>query len=290
MSARRALNSRVHVYTALAAATPIMRPLVGLLAKINEFKWSRSLPKEGPHCVVGIVTSPLEAASGSMAAYARAVVAAGGTPRLIYQNRGNVDKQLSKVDAVLITGGYDMDPRSYGETRHDGMKKSMTFPKYDRFEIDCTRGVVRSDKPLLAICRGMQVMNVALGGTLVQDIPSEFHPPGGGEPLNHAPAHKYDRVHDIDIEPASKTAQLLGQTHVTVNSAHHQSIDTLAPELRIVARAPDGVPEAAERDAGRFQVAVQFHPEAARRWDATFDRLFRGLVEAGSSTSSKFKV
>jgi putative glutamine amidotransferase len=167
---------------------------------------------------------------------------------------------LAEIDGLLLTGGGDVDPALYGATRHPSVCDAE--PGRDEFEIDLARRALREDLPLLAICRGAQVLNVALGGTLVQDLPSER--PSG---LAHAVEHpKNARCHDVSVEPSSKLAGILGPrlsgtSRCLVNSRHHQSVERLGEGLVPTARAGDGVVEAIEAPQAGFCIGVQWHPE-----------------------------
>ncbi|MEO8576560.1 MAG: gamma-glutamyl-gamma-aminobutyrate hydrolase family protein [Gemmatimonadales bacterium] len=187
---------------------------------------------------------------------------------------------VSRVDGLVLTGGEDVDPSFYGQPRAE--ECGAANESRDRTEIALIRAARELGKPVLAICRGPQVLNVALGGTLIQDIPSEV--PGA---LEHNSEHdRAARVHDVTIEPGSRIADAIGATSITVNSLHHQSIKDLAPGLRITARSPDGIVEGVESDSDDWWViAVQWHPEemndAPEPWDrglfkAFADRLAKG--------------
>jgi putative glutamine amidotransferase len=183
-------------------------------------------------------------------------------------------KILPEVDGVLLTGGGDVDPVFYGEDRHPSVEDAE--PGRDEFELDLARRAMEADKPLLAICRGVQVLNVAAGGSLVQDIPSELPTTLSHrvrDPSN-APAH------DIAVAPGSRLSQVLGSRAnpdrtCRVNSRHHQSIARLGDGLVASATSPDGVVEAVEAPAAHFCLGVQWHPE--NFWGTGE---FRGLFDA----------
>ena len=182
---------------------------------------------------------------------------------------------LSRVDGLVLTGGEDVDPAFYGQPRAE--KCGDPNQSRDRTEIALIRAARELGKPVLAICRGPQVLNVALGGTLVQDIPSEV--PGA---LEHNPQDdRAARVHDVAINPGSRIADAIGATNITVNSLHHQSIKDVAPGLRITARAPDGIIEGVESDSDDWWVmAVQWHPEEMNDSPEPWDRgLFKAFAD-----------
>ena len=205
--------------------------------------------------------------------YEAAVRRAGATPRPLTVGEGAADA-LRGADGLLLTGGDDVDPALYGEIPHPTF--DVAEPGRDAFEIDLIRRALDADLPVLAICRGLQVLNVALGGTLIQDIPSEPNPllPHDAE----GPATTL--AHTVTVAPGSCLAALVGPDGVrAVNSRHHQAVRAPGRGLVVTAVAPDGIIEAAEVPAARVCVGVQWHPE---NFHATgdFDRLFEGFVEA----------
>ena len=216
--------------------------------------------------------------------YLASVEQAGAEPRVLdfHENPSDV---LGQIDGVLLTGGGDVDPQLYGETRHESV--SDAEPGRDTFEIELARTALERDMPLLAICRGAQVLNVAAGGTLVQDIPSEVD-----ATLPHAVDHAPDAVaHQVRIEPGSRLARVLGSAVdasglCRVNSRHHQSVERLGAALVASARAEDGVVEAIERPDATFCVGVQWHPENFWR-TGEFRGLFDHFVAAARSEKSE---
>lgn len=185
---------------------------------------------------------------------------------------------VGRVDGLLLTGGGDVDPALYGATVHASFVAAE--PGRDAYEIALVKAALAADLPLLAICRGMQVLNVACGGDLVQDIPSEVN-----GALHHAVAEpRYALAHEVWIAPTSRLAALMrdeledGES-CQVNSRHHQAVRHLGDGLEVTATAPDGVIEAVERPAARFCLGVQWHPENFWR-TGEFRPLFEGFVEA----------
>ncbi len=162
---------------------------------------------------------------------------------------------LARVDALLLTGGGDVDPAYYGDTeRHEvrGLSRAR-----DESEMALIHAAKEMHIPTLAICRGIQIMNVAFGGTLVQDIRSDW--PGA---LSHDESARMSRLHPVSLEPDSLAAKAVGTTELTVNSLHHQAIDKLGDGLRVTGRSPDGIVEAAEStDPDWWALCVQWHPE-----------------------------
>lgn len=193
-------------------------------------------------------------------------------------------KVLSEIDGLLLTGGGDVDPVFYGAGRHPSVQDAE--PGRDEFEIDLARRAMQEDVPLLAICRGAQVLNVAAGGTLVQDIPSGV--PSG---LPHSIATpKNAECHEIAVQAGSKLAGVLSATvssdcSCRVNSRHHQSVERPGEHLVVSARAADGVIEAIEAPEAAFCIGVQWHPE--NFWETgEFRPLFDGFVRAASARRS----
>jgi len=214
--------------------------------------------------------------------YVRSVETAGGLPLIFAPGRPqDAGEVLDHVGGLLLTGGADVDPRQYGETPHP--KLGPTFDDRDAFELALCREALRRDLPILAICRGHQVLNVATGGTLVQDIPSQI--PGAGA---HDPeVERWETCHEVEILPQTRLREILGTEKVAVNSFHHQSVRRLGDDLVLSARSPDGVVEGIEmpRGAKRFVVGVQWHPESFWDHPPGFAPLFQALVRAANGAS-----
>ena len=174
-------------------------------------------------------------------------------------DRGILDGFLDLCDGLILSGGYDVDPARYGET--DRGLCGTIQPERDEMEVYLCRQAVARDKPTLGICRGVQVMNVALGGTLYQDVRAEL-----GTELPHQVSEPVGGIaHTVTLVPGSPLAQLQGMEEMPVNSRHHQSIRDAAPGLQIQATAPDGVIESVWMPGKRFVWGVQWHPETI--WD-----------------------
>ena len=215
------------------------------------------------------------------AAYVTALENAGLVP-LIVPPLADVDAAAAVLDSVaglVLTGGEDVDPARYGEKRHEKVR-SVNAAR-DATESALIEEARARGKPVLAICRGIQMLNVALGGTLVQDIPSQ---------CNTSIAHDEEgardsRSHEIDIEPGSLIAKAVGAEHVAVNSFHHQSVKRVADGLRVTARSPDGIIEGLEStDEDWWVMAVQWHPEemtdSPEPWDRGLFKAFARQLEA----------
>ncbi len=219
---------------------------------------------------------------GTLPSYTRALEAAGGLPLLIVPNLNaeTLREIYDRVDGVLLTGGGDVDPVLYGAP-NDTELRSID-PDRDSTEINVTRWAVDDDKPLLGICRGIQVMNVALGGTLYRDIASEY-----GQAVDHDLGSAQSRDfegHPISVRAGSHLAELLGETHPAVNTMHHQAIRDLGKGLLPVATSPDGLIEGVEREGARFIVGVQWHPEELYEYSEPMRRLFEGFVKQAASS------
>ncbi|MBK6421043.1 MAG: gamma-glutamyl-gamma-aminobutyrate hydrolase family protein [Gemmatimonadetes bacterium] len=214
--------------------------------------------------------------TGVNAAYVRAVLRAGGVPLVLSPLIGVAHNGtlLDALDGLVLSGGEDVDPAHYGHTPHPDL--GAVDPLRDAFELAIYRDAAARRLPVLAICRGIQLVNVALGGTLWQDIPSERP-----EAMPHAQGTgRDDRTHPVEITPGSRLADALGTTRCEVNSFHHQSIRDLAPGLLVTARAPDGEIEGVET-AGEdgWMLAVQWHPEEFHQHGAAPDHgLFDALI------------
>ena len=212
--------------------------------------------------------------------YVRTLENLGALPVMIPLNMSEATlyATFQRLDGLFLPGGEDIDPSNYGEDRHPLL--GATDRERDRTELLLTRWALQEGMPVLGVCRGVQVINVACGGTLVQDLHSEradlakhdYFPPS---------FERYRISHSISIEADSHLAQAMGQVH-EVNSMHHQGIDQVGFGLRVVARAEDGLPEALEAPALPFVVGVQWHPEELSKTDQMSANLFYNFVHAAS--------
>lgn len=187
------------------------------------------------------------------------VVAAGGEPLLIRPggDEGVLQKVFAGVDGLLLSGGGDVDPACYGMGATPEV--GGVDPQRDDMELALAQWAITAQKPLFGICRGLQLVNVALGGTLYRDMAEH----AGALPHTFYPDYPYNlRAHRVAIVEGSRLAGIVGVTTAEVNSLHHQACDVVAPGLRVAARAPDGVVEALELPGHPFALAVQWHPEA----------------------------
>jgi putative glutamine amidotransferase len=208
--------------------------------------------------------------------YVRAVETAGGLPLVLAPGTPeDAPVLLDRLDGLLLSGGADVDPERYGEPAHESVTR--VIPERDALEIALSREALRRDMPLLAICRGHQVLNVATGGTLIQDLPSQWK-----GAVNHDPeGERWSPAHEVRILPGTRLREILGQERVEVNSFHHQAVKE--PGQGVVVSAygeEDDVVEGIEIPGRRLAVGVQWHPEAF--WDkgGRFQCLFEALVKA----------
>ncbi|MCC6133737.1 MAG: gamma-glutamyl-gamma-aminobutyrate hydrolase family protein [Acidobacteria bacterium] len=212
--------------------------------------------------------------------YLRSIELAGGIPLVLAPSGPALHPALvDRLDGLVVTGGVDIDPHVYGKEPHPKVKQ--TSPERDEFELILIREVLDREIPVLGICRGMQVLNVEFGGTLIQDIPSET-----GSRLNHLDLDmpRAAIAHSVLVRAGSRLDDILDDEEVPVNSFHHQAVDRLGEGLVATAFAPDGIIEAIEKPGERFIVGVQWHPEAFwKDSEHNFGRLFRAFVRAAEA-------
>jgi putative glutamine amidotransferase len=210
--------------------------------------------------------------------YVRAVQLGAGAPLIIppYLEPDLLRGAFDGLDGLILSGGGDIHPASFGET--DRGLLWQVDERRDQVELSLARWALKEKLPVLAICRGIQTLNVAAGGTLIQDIPTQTsstlsHSCVAGRPLPTV-------AHTVSVDPDSRLADLIGPGEVGVNSAHHQAVKDVGDELIVVARAPDGIIEALEAPDHPFCVAVQWHPEAMVESAPAMRSLFDGLIKA----------
>jgi putative glutamine amidotransferase len=210
------------------------------------------------------------------ATYLAATERAGGIAVLLPPQGAGAGEVLDRVDGLVLTGGADVDPRRYGQA--PGERTSRPRELRDEWETALARAALARGLPLLAVCRGLQILNVALGGSLHQHLPDitghDRHQPGPGV---------FGTV-DVRTEPGTRTAQLIGP-RVRVHCHHHQAVDRLADGLTVTGWADDGTVEAVELDGPGFAVAVQWHPEE----NSADTRLLAALVAAGRQYRERLK-
>jgi len=205
--------------------------------------------------------------------YVAAVLAAGGIPLIIpvSTDKNVVDAQLDLVDGLILSGGYDVNPLVFGEEPHRLL--GTTLDDRDTFDTMLIKGALAAGKPILGICRGVQILNAVCGGTLYQDCSlaenSDVKHWQGNQPTH--------RTHTIWIEKESVLHDIFGDK-TTVNSFHHMALKDIAPGFKVTARAQDGIVEAFEKEEGSFVLGVQFHPEMMYR-DEDMLKLFKIFIE-----------
>jgi putative glutamine amidotransferase len=215
--------------------------------------------------------------------YVKAVEAAGGIPILIPQLEDveMLRRIYEMLDGILLSGGVDIHPKYYGQEPHPAIDPADVG--MDRVETTILPWALEDDMPILGICRGEQVLNVVMGGTLIQDIYTQY-------PTNIDHRESFKRkirdylAHDIVIDPDSRLRNLAGEDRIWVNTSHHQAVDKLAPGLVATAWAPDGIIEAIESQDRHYVMAVQCHPEVMYRKHAWSYKIFTSFVSAASET------
>ena len=236
----------------------------------------------GKTLVVGIPCYSAERAGsgrpfyGNNQAYARALIGVGLAPLLIPpMDEAALEAVCGRLDGLLLSGGEDVDPARYGEERL--AMCGPADPERDGMELALTRMALERDLPTLGICRGMQVLNVARGGTLYQDLETQ-RPEARPHAMGHLP--RSSRTHEVTVERGSRLGAILGVERLAVNSLHHQAAREPGTGVRMVARADDGVAEGMELPAYRFALAVQYHPEELFETDELSRKLFAAFARA----------
>ena len=219
------------------------------------------------------------------ASYTRSVYRAGGLPVLIAPPRDEADPEealqiLDRIDGLLIPGGVDVASASYGEAPHPALGR--VNPDLDALEVPLIQAALRRETPLLAICRGIQALNVAAGGTLYQDLPAQA--PGAIQHRQAAP--RWHASHTVTVGADSRLGRILGGEQAAVNSFHHQAVKKVAPGFVATAAAPDGIIEAIENPDLPFAVGVQWHPEGMWQRHPVMLELFTALVAAATPAAA----
>ena len=205
--------------------------------------------------------------------YVEAVRRAGAIPLLIPPQPENAEELMNELDGFLLAGGEDCDPAAYGEERHPTVTETCDVRRQSN-DLALAEAARRHQVPMLGICLGLQVMNVAAGGTLIQDIDSQHD-----TEIRHA-SEPADRArHDVIIEKGTHLASVLSEAELNVNSSHHQAVRKVGQGLRVTALAPDGVVEGVEDPKHPFYLGVQWHPEDMIE-EGSASALFAALIEA----------
>ena len=244
--------------------------------------------------MIGLSTSAHDFGDYGAVGFQRPVALAGGVPFGLSRLDGYfLDEALDVCQGILLGGGRDIDPTLFGQEPTEHL--AATEPLRDKFELELVRRALERKLPVLGACRGIQILNVALGGTLVQDVSLKpewaEHPSDRGwrawKEVERASLAGEELVpphprHSISVEPGSRLHAALGVEEIEVDSFHHQALDRVAPELEVVARAPDGVVEAVEMDADAYVLAVQWELQEEWRVDRRFLRPFEQFVAAAA--------
>lgn len=244
-----------------------MRPLIGIPAQTLQA--IDGIPEGLPHSWV------------MNSRYYLAAASAGAAPvmlPLLDADPAALRATYERLDGLLLAGGVDMDPVTFGEPPHPRLGR--TDAARDAVELALARWAIADGMPVLGLCRGLQVLNVALGGSLFQDIEAEIP---GALKHDYFPTSGFERdylAHEVSVAAGSRLHEAFGAAVVRVNSMHHQAIKALAPALHVSARAPDGVVEAVESDTAQYLVGVQWHPEMFEQSDPGTRRLFERFLDA----------
>jgi len=228
-----------------------MRPLIGITTYGQDEQQRFGLPRE----------------------YVDAVWRAGGLPLLVPPLPGTVADVLSRLDGLILAGGGDIDPVHYGGQSHETIYNLDR--ERDQFELELAKLFLGTGRPLFGICRGMQTLNVALGGTLIEHLPDVV-----GEGVLHRLPPRAPGRHAVRVESGSRLAAILGELEFVSATWHHQAVRRPGERLRIVAQAPDGTIEAAEMPEHPWLIAVQWHPELTAADDPLQQKLFDDFVRA----------
>lgn len=233
------------------------KPLIGVLPLVDEWKDSYWM----------------------LPGYMKAIEEAGGIPLMLplTSDSSILEQVVMTLDGLLFTGGHDVNPELYGQEVSPAC--GTIIVERDEMEKRLFQLAHVIDLPMLGICRGIQLFNVLLGGTLYQDLPSEKP-----SELTHAQKPPYHLpTHEVKLERRSSLYRLLGKEKLQVNSYHHQAICNLAPGCQVMARASDGIVEAIEHPSYRYLLAVQWHPEYSYKQDEASRKLFSSFVQAASA-------
>lgn len=243
------------------------RPVIGITTQTLE-----EIPDELPRCWI------------MSQRYVKTLIASGAIPWVVplLDDPETLRAIYDRLDGVFFPGGVDIDPDSYNEARTEACGR--VDPDRDKTELMLAKWAMEDQKPILAVCRGAQLLSVAAGGTLYQDIGAEYPDAIKHDYFPKKGIHtRQDLVHPVDVVPNTRLSRLLGSGSVLVNSMHHQGIKKLAPALAPNAFAPDGLIEGVESTDENFVVGVQWHPEDLADMDPNMRRLFDAFIEAASN-------
>lgn len=189
--------------------------------------------------------------------YGRAILRSGGLPLIVpIVDEEDIPLLCERLDGLIVTGGGDINPLLYGEEPHPSL--GAVYPGSDQYEKELILEFLKLDKPFMGMCRGMQMLNVALGGTNYQDLEAEFE----GKLYQHLQlAMRTHRTHSVELEEDSQLYKIMGEKKFHVNSFHHQGVNKVSDKLKVAARAADGLVEALESEDYQFVLGIQWHPE-----------------------------
>jgi putative glutamine amidotransferase len=240
------------------------------------------IPTQTLHAIDGIPEG-LPASWVMNQRYYHAITSVGGVPwmvPLLHDDLATLREIYDRLDAVLLAGGVDMDPVTYGEEKSELC--GSIDPARDAVELQLARWSFEDRKPLFGICRGLQVINVARGGSLYQDVSAQYQP---AIKHDYFPTFGFARehlAHEVDLVEGSRLRRVFERDRILVNSMHHQGIRRLGEGLRVTATAPDGLIEAIEAPNGHYLVAVQWHPEVFEATDRNVYNLLRDFIKAAA--------
>lgn len=243
------------------------RPVIGITTQTLE-----EIPDELPRCWI------------MSQRYVRTLTASGAIPWIVplLEDEDTLREIYSRLDGVFFPGGVDIDPDSYNESRSEVCGR--VDPDRDRTEIMFAKWAMSDGKPILAVCRGAQLLSVAAGGTLYQDLGSEYPDAIKHDYFPKKGVHtRQDLVHPVNVVANTRLSRMLGSDTLLVNSMHHQGIKKLAPTLVASALAPDGLIEGVESSDDKFVIGVQWHPEDLADLDPSMRRLFDAFIEAATA-------
>lgn len=247
------------------------RPLIGIAPR-----WEPQTPS---------LRSPEQLAptEGMASVFPDAVIDAGGTPVLLplTDDEATIDQLIDLCDGFALQGGPDVDPKLFGDATDYGSRIYLC-PERDAFELPLVRRILDADKPLFTTCRGTQLLNVALGGTLSMDVPNL--PPKGGMSLWRHTGALLDPIHPVEVHPGTLLASIVREPLIQTNSAHHCCVSRLGEGAVLSAEATDGVPECIELPDRRFVLGVQWHPEYTWQKIGSDRALWHAFVEAAAES------
>jgi putative glutamine amidotransferase len=213
--------------------------------------------------------------------YSDWILRVGGLPMIIpyVEDTDVIRGYIDEIDGLLLSGGGDIDPTLFGEEPHPGL--GNITPERDKLEVSLSQEMMKRNKPILAICRGAQILNIAAGGTMYQDIHLQFPSENRYQLLQHSQhAPTWHPTHHVEIEQGSQLHRILGMDQCKTNSFHHQAIKDPAPGFSIVGKSKDRIIEAIESKEHYYIIGVQWHPECKNAEDQVSERLFSSFVQA----------